>query len=670
MSWRHRLPNLPLLLVFGIGLGYVRAVSAPEQANPSARRWSAYAWGAIGAAIVFIALTCWWLTQDRSIPIYDAGDHLETALSFHQMLKDGNLLGPFNFESPYPPFVPTIGALSVFVGGVNLATPIIGENLVFVSLLTLGCYKTGRLLFGPKAGMLAAIFVLGSDLLTAQLHVFMIDAPEAAVVAVSIWLILACEDFNRVGLSGVAGLAVGIGLVTKVQYPSFVIGIVLMALLRGGWRNRRGLLRFAAAALIVGAPWYLDHLSQFSTFVQVSTANPIVVPGDIPATVSIASFTWYFWNILNTQLLFPLFTLLLGGTVWMIVTLVCHRRGALGVNGANGAPESVGDGGSSSVVSSDERLYAARLEFFVGAFVAWLFITLTPSHDVRYGIPLLPYLAVIATGWIVFLPRTARRVAIAVLALGVIANMLGTTFGLGNTVQVALVHRPPPGEQAADTVTFYSTAGFLVAGPRRDGDVPGLLEALRRHGVSTVAWMRSQGRGPDFSSEGLLPLTRIAKLSHVLTETTEYSRYTKAVTLIHQSVGATSPPACTRLSDGTGVWVVRHDDATGELALFCPTRRPRFYDSGVIRCSGPTEPFSAVVPLVSCAAAGARHPPTVACSRSALGSTTRGARSPRPSACSAACACDGRRSRSRSSPPLAPPRGRARRTDRGGRGLR
>jgi 4-amino-4-deoxy-L-arabinose transferase-like glycosyltransferase len=639
-------------------LDYVQAVSAPEQANPSARRdtspgtrtrepsrgpfaagawvsspsrlwigsWSAYAWGAIGAATVFIALTCWWLTQDRSIPIYDAGDHLEVALSFHQMLKDGDLLGPFRFESPYPPFAMTIGALSVFVGGVDLATPIIGENLIFVSLLTLGCYQTGRLLFGPKAGMLAAIFVLGSDLLTAQFHVFMIDAPEAAIVAVSIWLILACEDFSRVGVAGVAGLAVGIGLVTKVQYPSFVMGIVLIALLRGGWRNRRGLLTFAAAALVVGAPWYLDHLSQFSTFVEVATAPPIVVPGDIPATFSIANLTWYFWNILNSQLLVPLFALLLGGMAWMIVTLIRHHREAS---------------------SADERVHAARLEFLVGAFVAWLDITLTPIHDVRYGIPLLPYLAVIATGWIVFLPRPARRCALAVLALGVIANVLGTTFGLGNTVQVALVHRPPTGEQQADRVTFYSTAGFLVAGPRRDGDVPGLLEALRREGVSVVAWMRSQGTAPDFSSEGLLPLTRIAKLSHVLTETPEYSRYAKAATLIHQNVSATTPPACTRLSDGTGVWVVRHDDATGRLALFCPTRRPRFYDSGMIRCSGPAEPFSAVVPLITCAAAAARHPPTVACSPPALGSATRGARSPRPNACSEGCACGGRRSRSR-----------------------
>ncbi len=514
-----------------------------------------YAWGAVAAAAAYIALTCWWLTQDRSIPIYDAGDHLETALVFHQMLKSGDLLGPLNFESPYPPFALLIGGLSVFVGGVNVASPIIGENLVFVSLLTLGCYQTGRLLFGPKAGMLAAILALGSDLVTAQFHVFMIDAPEAAVVAVSIWLILACEDFSRVRASGVAGLVAGIGLITKVQYPSFVMGIVLMALLRGGWRNGRGLLAFAIPALIVAAPWYLDHLSQFATFLKVSTANPIVIPGDIPPTFSIARYVWYFWNMLNSILLVPLFALLVGGTVWMVVGLVRGRR---------------------------ERMHGARLEFFVGAFVAWLFITVTPSHDIRYGIPMLPYLAVIATGWIVSLPRVARWAAIAVLALGVTANTLGTTFGVGHSLQVALVHPLPPGEDAPDTITFYSTAGFLVAGPSRDGDVPGLLEALHREGVRTIAWGADQSAGVDFSLEGLLPLARIAELHAAIGQHAEYSRSADVATLLHEPVSARAPQACTRLSDGTGVWVVRYDDAAGKLALYCPARRPQFYDPGAV----------------------------------------------------------------------------------------
>jgi 4-amino-4-deoxy-L-arabinose transferase-like glycosyltransferase len=516
-------------------------------------QWSGCAWGAIGATTAFIALTCWWLTQDRSIPIYDAGDHLETAFLFHQMLKSGELLGPLNHESPYPPFAPLVGAVGVFIGGVHVAPPIIAENLVFVSLMVLGCYQTGRLLFGSRAGLLAAVFVLGSALLAAQFHVFMLDAPEAAVVAVSIWLILACDDFSRVGIAGMAGLAVGVGLVTKVQYPGFVAGILAVALLRGGWRNRRGLVTFAAVAVVVAGPWYIDHLAQFSTFLKVSTENPIVVPGDVPPTLSFANFSWYFWNMLNSQLMVPLFALLVGGTAWMALTLLRHRRDAW--SGQLGA----------------------RLEFFAGAFVAWLVITATPSHDIRYAIPMLPYLAVLATGWIVHLPRAASWAAIAVLALGVIANTLGTTFGVGKTEQVMLVNPPPAGEESADTITFYSTTGFLVAGPHRDGDVPGLLEVLHRDGVRTIVWSGQQSREPDFDSEGLLPLARIAELSPIITGPPEFSNSGNTATLIHQPISARLPPDCTRLTDGTGVWVGRYNPASGKVELYCPYRNPQFY---------------------------------------------------------------------------------------------
>jgi 4-amino-4-deoxy-L-arabinose transferase-like glycosyltransferase len=550
-------------------------------------RWSGWAWGAIAATAAYIALTCWWLTQDRSIPIYDAGDHLETALLFHQMLAGGELLGPLNHEEPYPPFGPLVGAFGAFVGGVNVAAPIVAENLVFVSLLTLGCYQTGRLLFNAKAGGLAAIFVLGSALLMAQFHVFMLDAPEAAMVAVSVWLILACDHFSRPGLAAAAGLAVGLGAATKVQYPSFVLGLLLIVLVRGGWRNRRGLATFAGAALVVGAPWYIDHLSQFHTFVKVSTANPIVVAGDIPPTFSLGNFGWYFWNILNAQLLVPLYTLLAVGTAWMAVTLYRHRRAALrghlrghprGGTSATEATRPAATRAGRPAATPRERLLGARLEFFFGAFSAWAIITVTPSHDIRYAIPLLPYLAVIATGWIVHVPRAASWAAIAVLALGVVANTLGTTIGVGHTVHTLLREPIPPGEEESDVVTFYSTAGFLVAGPQRDGDVPGLLSELHHAGVTTLSWSLAQSRNPDFNTEGLLPLARIAELQAVITGPPEYSNSSSSATLLHESVSAQSPPSpCRRLSDGTGVWVVRANPVTQKREFFCPSRSPQYY---------------------------------------------------------------------------------------------
>jgi hypothetical protein len=527
-------------------LGYVRAVSAPEHATP---RWSAYAWGAIAATTAFIAITCWWLTQDRSIPIYDAGDQLETALLYHNMLQAGNLLGPFTHKSVYPILGHMVGAVAALIGGVNVASPIIGENLVFVSLLALGCYQTGRLLFGRLAGMLAVVFVLGSPLLISMFHVFLLDAPLTALVSVSVWLVLASEDFSR---TGVAGLAVGLGLNMKAQFALFLVGLVLIVLLHGGWRNWRGFAIFCVVAGAVGLPWYIVHFSELGELLELSSSGPGTPVGNIPPTFSSANLTWYFWSVLNSQLLAPLFILAFGGGLWTLVTLVRDR----------GRP-------------------AARLEFLAGGFAAWLVITFPDAHhDIRYGLPLLGYLAVVGTGWIACLPRTARLAAIALLVLGVAANTLSIDFGVGREVTLELVHPAAQGEQFPDRIVLYLTNGFLASAPSRDGDVPGLLEALHREGVSTVSWSAEQSLLPDFSEAGLVPLAQIADLTPVVTRSLEYSRSASDATLVHEAVTARTPPTCTRLSDGTGVWVVRYDTAAGKLALYCPTRRPRFYDAG------------------------------------------------------------------------------------------
>ncbi len=558
--------------------------------------------------MAFIAITCWWVAQDTSIPIYDAGDHLLVAFVFHDMIRAGNLLGPFNYESPYPPLGAFIGAIATFVGGVNVASPVIGENLVFVPLLTLGCYRTGRLLFGARAGLLAVVFVLGSPLLIAQFHVFMLDAPETAVVAVSIWLLLACKDFSDVRLAALAGLAVGLGLLTKVQFPAFVAGIVLMALLRGGRCNRRGLIVFALLALVVAAPWYLDHLSQFATFETDAGPHQGVPVGDTPATWTLTNFTWYFWNILNSQFLAPLFTLIVGGMIWTIVTLIRHRRETpsggppavdglmpsdeltpqIGLTPQDGLPPQDADatkelGGGTAGVNTDRGPFGARLEFFVGLVLAWLLITLTPSHDIRYGMPLMPYLAVIATGWIFYLPRAARLLAIALVVLGVSANTLSTTFGVGRVVHIALKRPRPHGEEDTEDIRLYTNAGFLVAAPRRDGDVPGLLDALHREGVKQITWGLEQSRYSDFSTEGILALARIANLSPGVTYTPEFYTSTQVATLIHEPITAHAPPVCTRVSNdagSSGVWVGRYDAAAHKPALYCPTRRPQYYDIG------------------------------------------------------------------------------------------
>jgi 4-amino-4-deoxy-L-arabinose transferase-like glycosyltransferase len=516
-------------------------------------RWGAAAWGTIGLTVTFIAITCWWLTVDRSVPVYDAGSHLEEAFIFHNFIQAGKLLEPFTYKDVYPPLGHLIGAFATFIGGVNVSAPIIGENLVFVPLLTLGCYQTGRLLFGPAAGLLAAIFVLGSPLLMAQLHVFMLDAPETALVAVSMWLILASEDFSRARVAGFAGLAVGAGLLIKLQFPFFVVGIVLVALARGGWRNWRGFAWFALIALVIGSPWYIDHLSEFSRVAQIAGADPGAAPGSVPPVLSLESLDWYFWSTLNSQLLAPLFALTLGGTVWLVVALV---RG--------------------------QEPRALRLEFLMGGLIAWFGITMVRHHDIRYDMPLMPYLAVIGSGWIIFLPRIWRIVASSVLVLAVVANTLGSTFGLEGKTELALASSLPNIQALPDRVVFYTSEGFLVAGPQRDGDVPGLLSAMTHDGVRAITWNTINTIEGDFSNEGVSALAFIAHLQ-IFGSANELVSQPAAADLIYQKTVTAGPAPCTRLTDGAGIWVARDNPASGKVTYYCPFPQPHYYGKSLLK---------------------------------------------------------------------------------------
>jgi hypothetical protein len=205
-------------------------------------------------------------------------------------------------------------------------------------------------------------------------------------------------------------------------------------------------------------------------------------------------------------------------------------------------------------------------------------MTLTALHDTRYDMPLMPYLAVIGTGWIVHLPRMARLAATGVLVVAVAANTLGTTFGVGGQVETKLVRSPPVTPALADRIVFYSNRGFLVAGPKRDGDVLGLLRALRRNGVTVVAWSVGNREDPAFSFEGFRALAMIAGLTPSF-DTAQVHTSPTAALLIHQSNPPPAPRACiTRLSDGSVVFVVRHNPASGRLALYCPFRHPQFYE--------------------------------------------------------------------------------------------
>src|SRR5215212_1019157 len=527
------------------------AIARPRRARLPVRApsWSASAWWAIGVVAAFILLTLWWLTQDHAVPYGDAAEELWAAFRFRDYLLDGDVGAIFDYPAYYPPYGLVLGGLTSIVGGIDHNAVVLGVDLVCVPLLALSCYRIGRLVADARAGLLAVAFALGAPLLIEQFHVFIIDTVEATLVALTVWLVLASERFSRVGLAALAGLAVGIGTGTKEQFPLYVAGLLAAVVLRGGWRNVRGLAAFAAPALLLGLPWYVhqaDRLGQIYSASQTGEGLLFPVPPLArPSFLTLANFEWYGWATLNGLLFAPLTAFAVVGGAWALVRL---RR-------------------------PDVRATALP-ELLAGLFGAWLLLTILTHKDMRYSLPLLVYLAVLGTAWIVRLGPLPRRLATAALAAGVLATTLGMTFGVGGAIPARL-----PGNLGAalgvgvpprDRVVVYANHDYLVSAPRRDGDVLALLKGLERIGVRKLYWDPAVA-GPehgDFNGAGLTVLARIAGLS--VAEVISYDVILPHYALLIYQPAPPGAAPCVRFDNGMGVWaLIGHGPSA---IVYCPGR--------------------------------------------------------------------------------------------------
>jgi uncharacterized membrane protein YsdA (DUF1294 family) len=505
----------------------------------------------LGSLLVFVAFTVWWLTQDDRVQEWDNGLHTLLAFGIHDQISSGDLTGWFTEFNTYPPLVHLLGAAAVFMAGKSPMAPIIASNVVFVPLLAFSCYGAGRLAYGPRAGLLAGLFALGTPIFVSQVHVFMIDPPEAAMVAASVWAILASRRFARIGVAALAGLLVGLALMTKETSVIFLAGLVAVAILRGGWRNWRGLLVFLVIAAAISLPWYVYHVAQLNGLVEGQGGTGAAPTAEsAPPLLSRASLLWYLWAALNVQLLTPLVLFLFAGIGLTIRN--CLQRWT---------PENLGP------------------ELLGGAFVSWLGITLIRHKDMRFTLPALIYIAVLATGWIVLARPRLRAGATAVLVVILAVNFLGVSIGIGDAVRIALPaahagNGGPPTRQ----FTLYSPAGYIRGGPEHDGDILALMRELKRAGIRTITFDAGSTDVPDFTTYGL----QVRAIQAGLTPTAVYNLSAlgpRDAFMLRRILQPGDPPPCQRLNDGSGVYIELGDPVKPfeTYTFICPARHPAIY---------------------------------------------------------------------------------------------
>jgi len=521
-------------------LGYGPMATVAERM----RRVSPAAAVAAGAALLFLAGCVWWSIADTRVPQADSAAHILYSLDYRDGLLHGDPFRWFHSYDIYPPLVHVLGIAAAAIGGVHVDSFVIGSDLLFVPLLAIGCYGAGRVAYGPWAGALAVVFAFGAPMLVSAFHSFLLDAPLTAMTALAVWLLLASQRFERTNVALAAGIVTGLGLMTKNTFPACVAGLLLIVLLRGGWRHWRGWLAYGVAAMLVAGPWYVRHALD-----QVVFANGVSVEGlaglNDPKTLSPDDLAYYGWDALNIQLLLPLCLFAAGGTIAATVGWARRR-----------AADDVGP------------------ELIVGMVVGWFLIMLSKHDDPRYTLPLLVYLAVLGTAWIVRTPRRwVRAAGAATLVAVALANAIFVSTGSGPTWSFSV-----PGRSSVSVPTGVATVlehyGYVEAGPKSDGGLLSELRAAKRDGArhAMVESSSVQAYTQELTGPGVtLLLDRVVGLP-VLSDDRVGALRPGDLFVFRRPIASGMPPPCARLGDGTGVYFARGGDLGPRARLWCPGR--------------------------------------------------------------------------------------------------
>lgn len=486
----------------------------------------------IALALTVIGVTTWWLSQDARVPNGDSGRHMVLAFSYLDNLENGTLFSllanpPVIDNEFYPPVGHLVGSFASLLVGFSPSTVVLAENLVFVPLLALGCYGAGRQVFGRRAGALAALFALSVPILVSQWHVFQLDAPQTAAVAVGVWLLLLSDRFGHLGYAALAGLAIGVATMIKVTTPLFLAGFVLVMLVRGGWRNWRGAAVFGLLVLAISQPWILQQ----EDLLRARTDRAIDGPTSPAAQGALGNYSAYLRGALTVEYYLPLCALFAVGAVVSTRSWIRERRPAY------------------------------LPELLLGVIAAYVLVASMSYFNDRYIMPALVFLAVLGTGWIASLPRPGRFVLTGLLLVVFALNTVMISTGLGGDVDVGI-----PG--TAERLVLISDVGYVERQPLGSPGFRELIARARERGAENVIFEGASLNTGGTNLNGLAALAFTEGL-YVLPESMASAMGPRDIFMIRRTLGTVDGPPCFRLIPPEAVYVYR-GGPPGPTNFYCP----------------------------------------------------------------------------------------------------
>jgi 4-amino-4-deoxy-L-arabinose transferase-like glycosyltransferase len=353
-----------------------------------------------------------WLFIDRSTPSWDQSSYLSLALTYNSAAGDGGVGGlvrtVFQADPARGPlFAVLISPFLALFGDAGRSATLL--HLLLAPALYLGAGEIAMTIFRNwRARLLAIGLTAFTPLMVGLFHNVLVDFTLVTLTTLSIAFLLKSDLFARRGMTVAMAVAMGLGTLTKVTFPAFVAGPVLVAAVQlllltrsasrpEGQLGRRlgnlalGLLVYAVLTLT----WYLPHLQQTLDYVRSTTSGPLSLGAGPSNPLTLPAISAYTLNVFNNNLSW---ILVLAGLVARVANLG-RLSTALRAKGAGA-----------------DRAHAATLLTWV--LVPYVAQVTSRNQDIRLLAPALVGFVVATAGGLSVIPRSRLRLSVAVVALG------------------------------------------------------------------------------------------------------------------------------------------------------------------------------------------------------------------------------------------------------------
>lgn len=370
---------------------------------------------AVALSIAMAIVNGIWILIDDGAPSWDQAHYLWTALEYQHSAEAGGLGDLFRSiyetDTSHGPLY-TVAILPFLKLFGPAATSAMGFNLLLAPVLYFCAGEIAWTIFRSAFARLLTIFLVATmPLMVGLYHNVLQDFPLVVLTTLSLLLLLRSECFARRGTTWAMALAMGLGTLTKVTFPLFVIGPFLVVLARAamGWLGRDGerrdwrpaAINLGAAALVfllVAGAWYGPNFSDTVDYVQSTTSGTLAEGAGPEDPLTFDAITSFTTGVINSNLSWVIL-----GLGLIAVALNLPRVRALFAKPLRTAP-----------------LWSLAF-LLTWVLIPYLSVATAHNQDVRLMAPAFPGMAILVAGAVALLPRPRARIALTAVACTILA---------------------------------------------------------------------------------------------------------------------------------------------------------------------------------------------------------------------------------------------------------